>query len=174
VVFAATRLATLNFRLALAGANAEPATRPSFKVFRQNFSKSGEGWQPLGGRAALRNPRLPVYLRSCERIHAGNGCIERRDQRLNHADRTIESARIAQVPGSAIPRRAIAEFGSLVKMRTDVNVFLTASDFFFSSNLILEANRNRAARYRLDWPRESVALDFAGIDIGAQFAQRFQ
>src|SRR6267154_6783419 len=44
VVFMAGRSSPPSFEMALAGANAEPATRPSFNVFRQNFSKSAEGF----------------------------------------------------------------------------------------------------------------------------------
>ena len=37
------RLAGLNFAVALIAGNTEPATRPSLRVLRQNFSKSAEG-----------------------------------------------------------------------------------------------------------------------------------
>src|SRR5216683_3018765 len=44
VVFMVGRSSPLSLEMALTGANAEPATRPSFNVFRQNFSKSAEGF----------------------------------------------------------------------------------------------------------------------------------
>src|SRR6202007_747673 len=44
VVFEAGKLAALNFKAGFMGPNAEPATTPSFNVFRQNFSKSAEGF----------------------------------------------------------------------------------------------------------------------------------
>src|SRR2546421_1846853 len=59
------------------------------------------------------------------------GVIERRDQRLNHAEGTVESARIA--PGFQVVRFGdvpVAEFGSLVKMRADVNGILDGLPIF--------------------------------------------
>ena len=125
------------------------------------------GLQAVAQHFVIRDSRF--VSESCERFTRGMRVIERRDQRLNHAERTVESARVA--PGLEVVRFGdvpIAEFGSLVKMRADVNGILDGLPIF----LLVEFNLGREieiVRRVIDWiaPENQQRLDPAGIDIGA-------
>src|SRR6267143_2474751 len=99
--------------------------------------------------------------------------IERRDQRLNHAQGTVESASVA--PGFEVMRFGdvpVAKFRSLVKMRAEVNRVLDflavrfRIEFYFGSKIKVV----RRGVNRID-AQNQQSLHFAGIDIGAELAQ---
>ncbi len=102
--------------------------------------------------------------------------VQRRDQGLNHAESSVECARIA--PGFEVVRFGdvpIAKFCSLVEMRAHVDGVLDLLairfrvKFYFGSKIeVVWRAINRIST------KNQQRFHLAAIDIGAKFAQRFQ
>src|SRR5260370_40307388 len=102
--------------------------------------------------------------------------IERRDQRLNDAERAVESACIT--PSFEVMRfgdMPVAELGSLVKMRADVDRVLDGLTLFPFVKFDL-GRKIKIMRRSIDGidAENEKSLDFSVVDVAAQFAQRFE
>ena len=102
--------------------------------------------------------------------------VERSDQRLDHAERAVECARIA--PGFEVMRFGdvpVAKFGSFIEMRAEVDGVLTFFCLVFSSNLNFggEIEIVRRGVDGID-AEDQQRVHFAGVNIGAKTAQGFE
>src|SRR2546430_4305414 len=121
-------------------------------------------------RVVVRYARLVTEC--CKRFTRGVRVVQRRNERLNHAESAIEGARIA--PGFEVVRfgdMPIAEFGGLVKVRADVDSVLDGLTLplFVKSQLGRKVEIVRCRVDRINAKNEKC-FDLPIVDVAAQFA----